>query len=310
MKILKPKFWDKNYYTLSSLLLYPFSLIYKFFIFLRKVTINEKKFSIPIICVGNIYIGGTGKTPISLKICKILKELKQNPVIIKKNYKDHEDEISLIKKYGKIITSKKRETAVEEAIEKKFNFVVLDDGFQDLNIKKNLNIICFHSKQKLGNGHLIPAGPLRESLNSLKNCQIVLINGKEDLEFELKLKKYNSKIDFFYFNYFSRNIENFKNKKLIAFAGIGNNQNFFDFLKENHLNLIKEIHYPDHYKYSEKDLGYLNDLESKYKGKLITTEKDYLRISSFVRKKFEFIKIELRFHNEEGFKDNIKKLIV
>jgi len=86
MKILKPKFWDQNYYTLPSLLLFPFSLIYKFILYLRKIIVTEKKFSIPIICVGNIYIGGTGKTPVSLKICKILKELNQNPVIIKKNY--------------------------------------------------------------------------------------------------------------------------------------------------------------------------------------------------------------------------------
>ena len=69
---------------------------------------NQKEFSIPIICVGNIYVGGTGKTPISLKICKILKEFNQNPVIIKKNYKSHKDEISLIKKYSKILVSKKK----------------------------------------------------------------------------------------------------------------------------------------------------------------------------------------------------------
>ncbi len=310
MKILKPKFWDQNYYTLPSLLLFPFSLIYKFILYLRKIIVTEKKFSIPIICVGNIYIGGTGKTPVSLKICKILKELNQNPVIIKKNYKNHEDEIFLIKKQNRIITSKKRGDAIKQAVEKNFNFVVLDDGYQDLSIKKNLNIICFHAKQKLGNEHLIPAGPLRESLNALKNCQIVLINGKEDLEFEQKLKKYNPKLDFFYFNYYSKNIENFRNRKLIAFAGIGNPKNFFDFLKENHLNVVKEIHYPDHYKYSEKDLENLNKLENKYKAKLITTEKDYLRISPFIRKKFDCIKIELKFQNEEIFKNSIKKLIV
>ena len=121
------------------------------------------------------------KTPISLKICKILKELNQNPVVIKKNYREHEDEISLIKKYNKICVAKKRVDAIDEAVNKKFNFAVLDDGYQDLSIKKDLNILCFHGNQKLGNGHLIPAGPLRESLVSLKNCQIVLVNGKKIL---------------------------------------------------------------------------------------------------------------------------------
>ena len=80
---------------------------------------------------------------------------------------------------------------------------------------------------------------------------------------------------------------------MIAFAGIGNPTNFFDFLKENHLNLVKELSYPDHYSYSEKDLEDLNKLEEKFKAKLITTEKDHLRINSFVRKRFEYIKVEV-----------------
>ena len=102
MKVLKPKFWDQNYFTFFSIFLYPFSIIYKFIFFIIKLFVTEKKFSIPIISVGNIYLGGTGKTPISLKICKILKEFEQNPVVVRKYYKNHEDEISLIKKHNKI----------------------------------------------------------------------------------------------------------------------------------------------------------------------------------------------------------------
>ena len=309
MKILKPKFWDQNYFTFLSILLFPISLLYRIVVYLKNINSNQKEFSIPIICVGNIYVGGTGKTPISLKICKILKEFDQNPVIIKKNYKSQNDEISLIKKYSKILVSKKRADAINNAIEKKFNFAVLDDGYQDLSIKKNLSIICFHGKQKIGNGHLIPSGPLRESLTALKSCEIIMINGKKDLEFEQKLKKYNPKLDFFYYDYYLKNIENFKNKKLIAFAGIGNPKNFFDFLKEKYLNVVKEINYPDHYQYTEKDLQYLNKLEDVYKAKLITTEKDFLRINTFIRKKFDYIRIGLKFQDEENFKNKIKELI-
>ena len=309
MKVFKPKFSDQKYITFFTIFLYPFSIIYKFIFFIIKLFVTEKKFSIPIISVGNIYLGGTGKTPISLKICKILKEFEQNPVVVRKYYKNHEDEISLIKKHNKILTAKKRWDAINLAIEKNFNFIVLDDGYQDLSIKKDLNIICFHSKQKTGNGQVIPAGPLRESLDTLINCQIVLINGVKDLEFEQKLKRYNPELIFFYYNYFSKGIENLKNKKLIAFAGICNPKNFFDLLKENHLNLVKEISYPDHYAYSEKDLEDLNKLEEKFKAKLITTEKDHLRINSFVRKRFEYIKVEIKFEDEQGFKNSIKKLI-
>ena len=85
-----------------------------------------------------------------------------------------------------------RHQGITAAIEKKFDTVILDDGFQDWNIKKDLNIICFNNNQQIGNGQLLPAGPLRESLNSLKMANIIMINGEKNTEFELKLKKYNN----------------------------------------------------------------------------------------------------------------------
>ena len=309
MKLLKPKFWDQNYFTAASLLLLPLSFLYKLFLFLRKKIYSQKIFPIKIICVGNIYVGGTGKTPIVLNICKILKEMDQNPVVIRKEYKNHEDEISIIKKNNKIITTKKRKDGIKNAIEKKYNFAVLDDGLQDLNIKKDLNIVCFHSSQKIGNGFVIPSGPLREGLDELQKYQVVLINGKKDIEFEQKLKVYNPMLEFFYYRYVPKNIENLKNKKLIAFAGIGNPINFFDLLKEHHLNVIKEVSFPDHYNFNDKDLNNLQKLENQYKAKLITTEKDFLRMNSFIRKKYSYIKIEIKFYDEEGFYNRIKKII-
>ena len=309
MRVLKPKFWDQNYFTFSSLILLPITIIYSVIIFLRKKLSSQKKFPISVICVGNLYVGGTGKTPISIEICKYLKALNQNPVVIKKKYQDQDDEIFLIKKYSKIMVSKKRSEAINKAIEKNYNFAVLDDGYQDQSIKKDLSIICFHGNQKVGNGLLIPSGPLRESLKELKNCQIILINGKKDLEFELKLKRYNPKIQFFYYNYFPKNIESYKNKKLIAFAGIGNPENFFNLLKQNHLNIIKEISYPDHYAYDEKELDKLNKLEKTFNAKLVTTEKDFMRINPFIRKKYDFIKVAIKFEEEDKFKKILEELI-
>ena len=309
MKIKKPKFWDQNYHTLFSIFLFPLSLIYQVLIFFKKLGVSKKSFPVPIICVGNIYLGGTGKTPISIKICKIFKELNRNPVIIKKDYTNQKDEVALVKKYNSIITSKNRVDAINEAIKKEFDLIVLDDGYQDPSIEKNLSIICFNSRQKIGNGYVLPAGPLRESLSSIQNSNIVLINGKKDYEFENQLKKHNPKLNFFYYEYQAESLVNFKNKKLVAFAGIGNPENFFDLLKSSHLNVVQEVSYPDHYSYSEKDFNYLEKLKNKYKAQLITTEKDYLRISSFSRKKFGFVKVKVKMENQENFKENILKFI-
>ena len=308
MKMKKPKFWDKKYHTFFSIILLPISFFYRIIVSVKKISTTKKEFTIPIICIGNIYIGGTGKTPLSMKIWEIFKNEKK-PVIIKKNYKNHKDEIELIKKYSKIITSEKRSEGINLAIEKKFDLAILDDGYQDFEIKKNINIICFNSQQGIGNGQTIPSGPLREKLDSLKNCQIVFINGKKNLEFEDKLKKYNNKLTFFYFNYYVKNLNEFKNRKLISFAGIGNPENFFKLLKENHLNIIKEIDFPDHYEYTQKDLENLSDLEKKYNAKLVTTEKDYLRISSFNRRRFGMIPIKVNIDNQEKFIQIIKKFI-
>jgi len=308
MKIYKPKFWDKKYHTFFSIILWPISFLYQIVISIKETAASKKKFSIPVICVGNIYLGGTGKTPLSIKIWEIFKDEKR-PVVLKKNYKNHQDEIELIKKYCKILVSDKRSDGINRAIEKNFDLVIMDDGFQDFEIVKNLNIICFNSQQGIGNGYTIPSGPLRENLKSLKKCQIILINGKKNLQFEDKLKIYNNKLEFFYFNYFIKNVNEFKNKKLIPFAGIGNPENFFQLLKDSHLNIVKEINFPDHYEYKQADLDNLVAMENKYNAKLVTTEKDYLRISPFNRRRFEMLPIKVNIHEEKKFSQSIKKFI-
>lgn len=309
MKIFKPKFWDENYLTFFSLLFFPFSFIYQIVLKFRNSSVKERSFEIPIICVGNIYIGGTGKTPLSIKLFKLFRDWGKNPIIVRKSYKDHTDEISLIKKYCKILTAKKRVEAVEIAIREKHDIIILDDGFQDLSIKKNLNIVCFNNQQKIGNGFTIPSGPLRESLGSLMRSDLVLINGKKDLQFEQKLKTYNDKLKFFYFDYFAKNLKEFQNKRVVAFAGIGNPENFFLFLKNNRINLIKEISFPDHYNYSEKDLDFLDKTQKENNAKLLTTEKDYLRINQIFRKKYNSVHIDVVLENDDLFKKEINKFL-
>ena len=111
------------------------------------------------VCIGNIYLGGTGKTPVTVFLAKKILEKKINPVIIRKNYRNHHDEYSFIKKYfNNLIICSNRKKGIIEAENKKFDIAILDDGFQDLSIDKDLNIICFNQKQLIGNGFVIPAG--------------------------------------------------------------------------------------------------------------------------------------------------------
>ncbi len=309
MNFFKPNFWDKNKVSFFSILLYPISLLIRIIAFTKRFLSTPKKFSIPVICVGNIYIGGTGKTPLSIEIFSILKDLNKNPVFIRKKYPSFEDEVSLQKQVGKVYQNKKRSKAIKEAIKNKGNVAILDDGFQDFSINKDLSIICFNEKQWIGNGLIIPAGPLRESLSSLERAHIVIINGSKSDFIENKVLKQNKNLKVFYCNFVTKNIELFKNKNITAFAGIGNPENFFDLLENDNINVIEKIKFPDHYNYSEKDLKNLINSAQKNKSILLTTEKDYLRINKIYKEKINYLKISIKIKNKNELVNEIKKFI-
>ena len=310
MKLKKPLFWSKNN-NLFSFLLFPFSLLIQLIYFFKNIFLKTKKISIPVICVGNIYLGGTGKTPLSIELVRILKKFNMAPVLIKKFYKDQFDEIDLINsKNIEIIKNSSRYIALKEAEERGFGSVVLDDGFQDHSIFKDLSILCFNEKQLIGNGFTIPAGPLREPLSALMRSQIILINGKRNEGFENKIKSINNKINIFYSKYTAQNSNKFLDKNILAFAGIGNPENFFDLLKENNINVEKQISFPDHYNYSKKELDKLLKISKENNLKLLTTEKDFFRIKHFNITDINYLTIKLEIINEDLFEKELRKHLI
>ena len=306
MNFKKPEFWDKSELSIWSIILYPFSLLFLIISLGAKFLKIKKKFPIPIVCVGNIYTGGTGKTPLALEIFKITKSYGKNPAFVKKGYDYLYDEIQMLDKAGKTYSDKNRKEAIKSLISDKYDVAILDDGFQDLSIEKDFSILCFNSRQLIGNGFLIPAGPLRESFNSIKKADCVLINGDRNIEFENKINKINKNIKIFYSKYKIKNIENFKNKEIVAFAGIGNPSNFFHLLKENNINVKKTYSFPDHYNYSENDFSkIIGDKNTK----IITTEKDYFRMNDRQKQNCEFVKVDLEIENKSEFVNLIKNKV-
>ena len=253
MKINKPKFWDQKI-SLYSLILFPLSILVELVVIFKRKLIKSKKFNIPVICIGNIYLGGTGKTPTAILVANELIKIGKKPSIIRKHYADQEDEYELIRRYHNgLFVNFKRSKAILEAENNSYDSVILDDGFQDCTIKKNLNIICFNKNQLIGNGMIIPAGPLRESLGVLKDAQVVIINGGKNLEFEEKILKYNKNLNIFYSNYYSVNTSELRGKKLLAVAGIANLLTF-NLLVSEGLDIEKND-FPDHYQF--KSLKFL-----------------------------------------------------
>jgi len=309
MKLKKPKFWDLKQISLWALLLIPFSFLFQLVLLLEKFFKKPKNFSVPVICVGNIYLGGTGKTPLTLELFKIIKSIGKNPGFIKKGYDYLDDEIKMLEKIGKVYTDKSREKAINSLISSNYNVAILDDGFQDYSIKKNFSILCFNSRQLIGNGFTIPSGPLRESIKSLKRADCVLINGEKNIKFENKINKFNNNIKIFYSKYKLLDTDGIQNKKVIALAGIGNPENFFDQLKEKNIDLIKTYSYPDHHNYSKKELKNIIDESEKNNAVIVTTEKDHSRMNEEIKLIIKCIKVDLEIENKNDFINLIKSKI-
>ena len=311
MKIKKPLFWDKKDFSIWKYILFPFSLIY---FLLSKINFKKKKIisNIFSICVGNIYIGGTGKTPTCILIKKILDDLNIKTSFVKKYYSDQIDEQYLLGKHGNLYKEKSRKNSIIKSKENNFKVAIIDDGLQDKTIDYNLKIVCFNSEIFIGNGHLIPSGPLRSKLSEIKNFDVVFLNG---LNFNNEKNIYNLReikpnILIFETIYKIKNIESLnKSNKYLIFSGIGNPNNFLYLLKSNNIKVVKKIFYPDHYAYKPEDINKINNLALKENLKIITTEKDYLRLNEKMRKNINYIKIELSLKNKNEFINFLKSKI-
>ena len=309
MQVNKPIFWDKKKPNLLAKVLKIFS---SFFVFISNFQIKKTKITgIKTICVGNIYLGGTGKTPTCIYINKLLKDLGYRATFIKKLYKNQLDEQLLFKKNGNLICKKKRLDGIKIAKSKKFNFAICDDGLQDKKIEYNLKIVCFNAKLAAGNGLVFPAGPLREKLENLKKYHAVIINGNGEStkKFKSNLKRFNKNLKIFEGKYtLDQKIKKFKNKKFIAFSGVGNNLSFLKTLKKNNLKIIKQYNFPDHYNYTYRDIKSIKKEAKILKSNIITTEKDFLRLNKKNQKNIDFIKIKIKINNEKSFKNYLKKI--
>ena len=312
MILKKPKFWDYGKGNLLAYVLLPLTLpimLNNFFLNLKERKKNKK---IKLICIGNIYIGGTGKTPAVINLFKILKKFDLNVSIGKKFYKSHIDEIDLLKKESNVIVDKSRKKIIQKAEKDKIDCLIFDDGLQDKTVSYDIQFVCFDSKSWIGNGLLIPSGPLREKLKSLKKYDAVFLkNLNDNIDDKINLiRSYNSNIKVFSTNYEITNLNKFDtSKNYLIFSGIGNPKSFRGLLEKNKFRIIEEIIFPDHFKYSKKNIDFIKKRSKEIDAKIITTEKDYIKISKIDPEDIEFLKVETKIDDEINFLNFIKSKI-
>ena len=311
MNIKKPKFWDFKKPNLISYLLIPFTiplLINNFFLNKKNKKIKEIKS----ICVGNIYIGGTGKTPSTIKLYEILSKIEPQICTGKKFYSNHEDEKIILEKKTNLICEDNREKIIQIAIKKKQKIIIFDDGLQDKKLDFDLKFVCFEAENWIGNGKLIPAGPLREKISSLKKYDAVFLKDSElNNNVQEIIKNYNQNIEVFHTSYQIKNFRNFDlSKKFLVFSGIGNPKNFMNILNKNNFKIIDQIIFSDHYNYKQEDINFIKNRAKKINAEIITTEKDFVKISKFDNKNINFLEIDLKIENENKLINFIKNKIL
>ncbi len=320
MNLKEPKYFYKKYSI--ALLLLPLSFIYFLCDKLNQLFTLPYKSKAKIICIGNIVLGGSGKTPNVIKIIELLLKSHKKVGVISRGYgagvkhstpiiintKIHTanevgDEPYLIASKFKnvpvcVCSNRKKST---QLLEDKVDIIIMDDGFQNYKIKKDIKICIFDGLYGIGNGYLFPAGPMRSILRfGLKDVQLSIFMRGINPYIEKKLKQYN--IPYIKANTYTKDANNFSNKKVIAFAGIGKPNKFYNTLKENNVIIEDKIDFPDHYDYTQKDIDMLKRLSTTKHLPLLTTMKDYVKIPNNEKKYFTPIDIDIQYDDEEILK--------
>lgn len=321
IKFFYPKFWQKR--IILSYVLWPLSKIYLFISYIRKSLSRTHTMPAPVICIGNITIGGAGKTQLVIWLAKLFTSYNINFVIITKGYgsnltkpklvSTHDrscnvgDESLLLAKYGQVIAAKKTFDAKNLIQSLNVNVIIVDDGLQNPSFKKDFSVCVIDGMRGFGNEFLIPAGPLRQfpnrkSMHEINTCVII---GKSTIKLNQQINALNRPI--FYATTESSNKLD-KTKKYFAFCGIGNPKKFYNTLIENELNVISYKSFPDHHNYSDDDCLYLSTQAANLNAALITTSKDYVKLYDILPSVICF-NTELKIQNSESLKQLIYEKI-
>ncbi len=305
-----PTFWNKK--CLIAYILSPLGWLYHFATFLRIKFKKSYKSELPVICIGNITAGGTGKTPVSIAVGEILKQHDKNPFFISRGYGgklsgvmvdnnvhtpvEVGDEPLLLSKTAPVCINHNRAQAAKMALKNGAKCLVMDDGYQNPGLHKNLSFLVFNGKQGIGNGLVIPAGPLRETFDSgIKRANALIIIGNDETGLA-------DKTDLpIFFADIEEEIPVIKNNNVFAFAGIGYPEKLYQSLKNVGLNVIKTKDFPDHHFYSRAELEDILKTAQNENLSVFTTSKDYVKIPADMQKHFNVLNIKISWRNRQEF---------
>ena len=318
MPIKTPHFWTEL--SWQSVILFPVSYIWRFGHYAQQKILNTKETEIPVICVGNLTVGGSGKTPVVITLCRFLSGIGKSTSILTRGFGGKEkgpifvstnlhqsldvgDEPLMMAHSLDVCVSRNRPLGANHILDKKkYDCIVMDDGLQNPTLKKDLNIAVFDGKFGIGNGFLLPAGPMRQKLEvGIQNIDLVIFNGKDETGLGQKIPPH---IPIFTgeLQPDEEIVEKMKNRRVYGFAGIGNPSRFFKTLNDIGTDLVGEAHFADHHPYTDADLTQLYEEAMQSGAELVTTQKDWMRLPTDWRDRVLTVPVRIHFSADDTIK--------
>jgi tetraacyldisaccharide 4'-kinase len=321
-----PAFWARPPGLLSELLL-PVGTGWEAVGRLRQAFARPYCPPVPVVCIGNLVAGGAGKTPVTLALATHLVSCGIAGHIVTRGYGGrlggpvrvdaalHDaaavgDEALLLAKQAPSWVARDRADGVRAAVAAGAQMVVLDDGFQDPGIAKSLSFLVVDAAYGFGNGRVIPAGPLRESLaRGISRAHAVVFLGAEaqplcpePLGIETTLPVLHAALQ-------PVLGERLTGSRLLAFAGIGRPEKFFATLRACGAELVSIRSFPDHHPYSAREIDQLLRAAERSQARLITTAKDIVRVPAAMRAAIEVLEVEIRWRDPDTFVDLLRAVV-
>ena len=283
---------------------------------------------IPVICAGNLTLGGAGKTPLAIWLVEHFKAKGMKPFFLTRGYKGKEnglfkpdftkegegglesmarkigDEPSLLLHYAPVVVDADRARGAEIAQKNGADIIIMDDGFQNHSLSKNKSILVFDGRVGIGNGNVFPAGPLREDfVLGLKRAKAAVVVGDDTSGITIKIKSEAPDMPIFRARLIPDEsvAKSLKGKKVLAFTGIGYPSKFFDTLRGIGAEVVKQKAFPDHHFYSNADIADLENMAKDEALIMVTTQKDAVKLAPEFCKNVVVLPVKMAFENEKEF---------
>lgn len=293
--------------------LIPAALVYQASQRLRWSFTSPYRAEIPVICIGNATLGGVGKTPFAILVSTMLREQGVKAHFLTRGYggalagpvltdpdrhdaDDVGDEALLLARHGPAIVSRDRPAGAKLAAQIGAQAIIMDDGFQNPTLAKDFSILLTGAGDEDSNGALFPAGPYREAIESAKaRADLVVSIGAEKAgaDYNAWLEPHDAPPP----------------QRVIAFAGIGRPEKFFDTLSGAGFDVAGRIGFPDHHRFSAAELSVLTKQAARENARLICTEKDFMRLPEVIRADVLTLPVAMRINDPDGLKQRLMSVI-